>query len=125
MVSVVCPAGAVGCGFADCGKQVGETPGVSAKTGAVAEIAARPTIGTLASAVNDTMMNLRIETPPRGDDSTLASAAVAIAPRTQRYQALQTHPRSPDSTNRRIYLGKERQILTLLCTRARKSAGKK
>jgi hypothetical protein len=59
-VSLVCPTGAVGCGFADCGKQVGETPGVSAKTGAVACSAERPTIGTLASAVKVAMMSLRI-----------------------------------------------------------------
>jgi hypothetical protein len=46
-------------------------------------------IGALASAVSINVMSLRIETPPRGDASTLASPAAAIAPRSHRYQILQ------------------------------------
>jgi hypothetical protein len=73
-VEVVEPAGSVGCGFNDCETQAAPWLGVSAKAGADAIIAPKPNIGTLASAVNDSMMSLRIETPPRGDASTLSEA---------------------------------------------------
>ena len=82
--AVAPPAGSVGCGFNDCETQAGPWAGESAKAGAAAPIAARPMTGTLASAVNVMMNSLRIETPPRGDVSTLTTAAAAIAPPTHR-----------------------------------------
>jgi hypothetical protein len=63
-VFVVWPAGSVGCGFADCGKQVGETPGVSAKAGAAVCITAKTKIGAAPRAA-DSAISLRTRTPPK------------------------------------------------------------
>src|SRR6202047_4989009 len=87
-VLVVWPAGSVGRGFIVCGKQVGETPGVSASAGAAVWITAIATIGAAPRAATYAI-SLRITTPPKWDGSTLAAKRARFALRAHRQRALQ------------------------------------